>query len=66
MMTEKRLKEVGNMCNMSSFIEARTGVKYVKNLMDSTHFTLEEALDILKVDDDDRPYIIDRLEDDND
>ncbi|MCD7808114.1 MAG: hypothetical protein LUH02_02135 [Erysipelotrichaceae bacterium] len=62
-MSEETTLEVGSMCNMSSFIEKRNTLKNARNIMEGLHLSIEQTLDLLKIDENDRPWFIDYLSD---
>ncbi|MCD8029170.1 MAG: hypothetical protein LUF02_11075 [Erysipelotrichaceae bacterium] len=66
MMTEKKLEEVDNICNMSAYVEDRARLKDARIIMETLSLTIDQALDALKIDESDRPWFIDYLEDDED
>ncbi len=66
MMTEKKLKEVGNMCNMSDYMIDRGRLDAASKMMRNLSLTIDQALDALEIEEDDRPWFIDYLEDDED
>ncbi len=66
MMTEKRLEEVGNMCNMSDYMMDRARLEDASKMMKNLSLTIDQALDALEIEEDDRPWFIDYLEDDED
>ena len=65
-MTEKRLEEVGNMCNMSAYVEDRARLNDARIIMNKLSYTIDQTLDFLDIEEDDRPWFIDHLEDDED
>ncbi|MCD8028568.1 MAG: hypothetical protein LUF02_07910 [Erysipelotrichaceae bacterium] len=66
MMTEKKLEEVGHMCNMSDYMIDRGRLKAARIIMNKLSYTIEQTLDFLDIEEDDRPWFIDHLEDDED
>ncbi|MCD7839148.1 MAG: hypothetical protein LUG46_00825 [Erysipelotrichaceae bacterium] len=66
MMTKKKLEEVGNMCNMSAYVEDRARLNDAKIIMNKLSYTIDQTLDFLDIEDDDRPWFIDYLVDDED
>ncbi len=58
--------EVGNMCNMSDYMMDRARLETARNIMETLSLTIDQALDALKIEEYDRPWFIDHLEDDED
>ncbi len=54
------------MCNMSAYVEDRATLKAARNIMETLSYTIDQTLDFLDIEEDDRPWFIDHLEDDED
>ncbi|MCD7839632.1 MAG: hypothetical protein LUG46_03275 [Erysipelotrichaceae bacterium] len=52
------------MCNMSDYMIDRGRLDAARNIMEGLNFTIEQTLDLLKIEEYDRPWFIDHLEDD--
>lgn len=62
-MSEELVKGVENMCNWTESVVYETKVEVRRNIMDTMSLNLYQAMDALKISDDERPYIINQLED---
>ncbi len=54
------------MCNMSAYVEDRARLKDARKMMKNLSLTIDQVLDALEIEEDDRPWFIDYLEDDED
>ncbi len=62
-MSEELAKGVENMCNWTESVVYETNVRNVRSLIKNTSWNLTEAMDALEISDEERPYIINQLED---